>query len=151
MRAITTKYMGPTNTRGSRVKVSDPGYALGGGRARSITVSWDDALDPRGNFAAAAREALAKWEWDGTWIAGSLDTGDVFVCVSARGPLTVHAETLTVDPFAALVALAKWATTGNRTGNPYCIPEVKDALRAVAALRGMPADEYQNALEGLAP
>jgi hypothetical protein len=94
MRAITTKYLGPTDTRGSRVKVSDPGYASksDGTRARVVYVSWDDALDGAGNFAAAARVALQRWDWSGTWVGGSLDTADVFVCIQPRGPLAVYAD-----------------------------------------------------------
>ena len=49
--AIVTKYLGPTNTRGSRVKAT----AYGG----SITVSWDHAMNARENHQAAC-EALAR-------------------------------------------------------------------------------------------
>jgi len=29
----------------------------------------------------------------------------------------------------ALYILLQWATTGDRTGNPYCKPEVRNAIR----------------------
>jgi hypothetical protein len=48
MQAIKTKYLGPTNVRGSRVKAECD--------AMSIIISWDDALDIEANHIAAARE-----------------------------------------------------------------------------------------------
>lgn len=44
--AITTKYFGPTNTKGSRVKVTSS--------FSSKFVAWDDALDAEENHALAA-------------------------------------------------------------------------------------------------
>lgn len=60
--AIVTKYLGPTDHRGSRVKaIADAG---------SITLSWDHALNPEDNHRAAAEElARSKgwlWEWKGS-------------------------------------------------------------------------------------
>jgi hypothetical protein len=152
MRAITTKYLGPTNTRGARVKVSDPGYASrsDGTRARSMIISWDHALDGSGNFAAAARVALARWEWSGTWVGGGLDTCDTFVCCSPRGPLTVYEDAFSIpvppdEMLAALRDLARWATSGDRTGNPYAKPEIKDALKVIARARGKAQEEWMEA------
>ena len=48
--AIVTKYIGPTTSRGSRVKAA--------AYAGSITVPWDHALSPEGNHTEAAK-ALA--------------------------------------------------------------------------------------------
>jgi hypothetical protein len=73
--AIETKFLGPTNSRGSRVKA----YAQAG----SVTVSWDHALDAFENHKAAALALAAKYAWDCTWIGGGKadDTGYVFVAV----------------------------------------------------------------------
>ena len=48
MQAIKTKYIGPTNYRGSRVKAEC--------EALTIIIGWDDALDSEANHIAAARE-----------------------------------------------------------------------------------------------
>jgi hypothetical protein len=83
MQAIVTKYLGPTNSRGSRVKATC--------QAGSITVSWDDAWDVFPNHRAAALALVKKLGWDsypGTWHDGCLpdDTGYVFVYASNVAP-----------------------------------------------------------------
>lgn len=52
---ILTKYLGPTNTRGSRVKATT-------GSGASITIPWDHELDADQNHAAAAM-ALITHRW----------------------------------------------------------------------------------------
>jgi hypothetical protein len=52
--AIETKYLGPTNTKGSRVKAKSP--------AGSVTISWDYGLNTRDNHRAAAEALAAKFE-----------------------------------------------------------------------------------------
>ena len=71
MQAITTKYLGPTNFRGSRVKAS--------AEAGSVTISWDHALDTRQNHAAAALALLDRLGWTGEWVQGGTSDGYVFV------------------------------------------------------------------------
>lgn len=56
MQAITTRYLGPTNYRGSRVKAT--------AQAGSLTIGWDDALDVEHNHDAAAKALRAKLGWD---------------------------------------------------------------------------------------
>jgi hypothetical protein len=56
MQAIVTKYHGPTNSQGPRVKAS--------AEAGSITLLWDHALDSDANHEVAARALLAKLGWD---------------------------------------------------------------------------------------
>ena len=53
--AITTKYIGPTDMRGSRVKASCD--------ARSITYGWDDALNVDQNHTMAALRLMRVLEW----------------------------------------------------------------------------------------
>jgi hypothetical protein len=55
LQAIQTKYMGPTNFRGSRVKAEC--------RAGSITLSWDDALNSDENHIKAAKALIKKLGW----------------------------------------------------------------------------------------
>ena len=52
--AIVTKYLGPTNTRGARVKATCD--------AGSVTVAWDYALNEEDNHNAAARALILKLE-----------------------------------------------------------------------------------------
>ncbi len=72
--AIETKYIGPTNFRGARVKAR--------AQAGSITIPWDDALDVDANHDAAARAFAEKYGWQGSWYGGAKadGTGNVYVC-----------------------------------------------------------------------
>lgn len=65
--AIVTKYLGPTDFRGSRVKASC--------QAGSMTVSWDDALGTDENHTTAAKALASKLGWHGTWHGGGLPDG----------------------------------------------------------------------------
>ncbi len=55
--AIVTKYLGPTDHRGSRIKVICD--------AKTITVSWDHALNPEDNHTAAATALADQLGWLG--------------------------------------------------------------------------------------
>lgn len=66
--AIETRYLGPTNNRGGRIKAS----AWGG----SVTVGYDYALDGQGNHRAAADALIAKMGWNGTYAQGGNAKGD---------------------------------------------------------------------------
>lgn len=111
--AISTKYLGPTNTRGSKVKAT--------AEAGSITLHWDDALDIGENHVAAARALAQKYKWAGIWHGGA--TADGYVFVTQESP----------DLRPALRNLVDYAAgnRGSRTGNPYMVPEMKDAIRAL--------------------
>ena len=71
--AIETKFLGPTNFRGARVKAT--------AQAASVMVSWDHALNVDENHAAAARALAEKMGWEGAWIAGggAQGKGNVYV------------------------------------------------------------------------
>jgi hypothetical protein len=68
---IVTRFLGPTNHRGARVAVSDNYH----GDVRRITVSWDHALNPAQNHAAAARAWLAKYNPDAELAMPGIDCG----------------------------------------------------------------------------
>lgn len=55
MQAIETKYMGPTNFKGSRVKAVCA--------AGSLTIEWDDTLNSDENHLEAARKLAEKLRW----------------------------------------------------------------------------------------
>jgi hypothetical protein len=71
--AITTKFLGPTNYRGSRVKAS--------ASAGSITVSWRHQYDAETNHHLAAQALAEKFGWRGRWWSGELPggTGNCYV------------------------------------------------------------------------
>ena len=78
--AIFTRYLGPTNTKGSRIKAS--------ARGLSVTVPLDYALDLVERHEKAARELLAKLGWQDrqTALAGETpdERGYVFVAISGE-------------------------------------------------------------------
>lgn len=65
--AIVTKYIGPTNSRGARVKAT--------AQAGSVTVPWDYSLSVDDNHARTALRLADKFGWRGRWIAGALPDG----------------------------------------------------------------------------
>jgi hypothetical protein len=72
MKAISTKYIGPGNVRGSRFKATD-------GDGNSITVSYNYALNADKNHMMAAVALAEKMGWTGTLIQGSTKEGYVHV------------------------------------------------------------------------
>lgn len=76
VQAITTKYIGPSNTRGSRIKAT--------AAAGSVTIPCDDALSIEGRHAKAAKALAMKFGWSGYYFQGGMpnDCGYAFVCVN---------------------------------------------------------------------
>jgi len=66
--AIVTKYLGPSNVRGSRVKAT--------AQAGSLTLNWDDALNAGDNHRIAAHALARKFKWSGAWVGGGLPSGE---------------------------------------------------------------------------
>jgi len=64
VQAIETRYFGPTNARGARVKAT--------AGAGSVTVTWDHAKKFEENHIAAAKALAEKFGWAGTWYGGGL-------------------------------------------------------------------------------
>jgi hypothetical protein len=74
--AIVTKFHGPTNHRGARVKATAD--------AGSVTVSWDYALGIAENHLAAAVALANKHGWPTNLVGGSLPgSGYVFAYPAA--------------------------------------------------------------------
>ena len=95
MQAITTKFLGPTNSRGPRVKAS--------AERGSITVHWDHRFNVESNHALAAKALAEKFGWGGWWVAGTSPNGCGYAYVAVGG---VHTEEVT----AKLEALAAFST-----------------------------------------
>ena len=76
MQAIRTKYLGPTNFKGSRIVASC--------QAKRRITSWDDSLNATANHVAAAKALATELGWNyGQWTGGELPDGSsVFVCDS---------------------------------------------------------------------
>jgi hypothetical protein len=118
MQAITTKYLGPTNSRGSRIKATACGT--------SVTISYDHSLSAEEAHKAAAIALCTNFGWGnyGNLISGSIENGFVFLFE----PKTVWSMR------RALGNLVQYAVgnRGSRDGNPYSKTEVKRALEALA-------------------
>ena len=72
MKAIKTKYKGPTNTRGSRIIASDED-------GNRVTISYPYELSGEAVHHKAAVELCKKMGWEGELIGGSLKDGYVFL------------------------------------------------------------------------
>ena len=77
---ITTKYLGPTNSRGSRVKAIARN-SWGELRGASVTISWDHSLNSAENHAEAVRALADSLGWVGTWAMGHTEEGAVAVLI----------------------------------------------------------------------
>ena len=75
--AIETRYLGPSNTKGGRIKAT----AWGG----SVTVGYNHALDRPCNHKAAADALIAKMGWKGTYAQGANVKGDGYYFVNVEG------------------------------------------------------------------
>ena len=75
--AIATKYLGPTNTRGGRIKAT--------AWAGSITIGYNHALDTQDNHRAAANALIAKMDWRGLYAQGGNIKGDGYYFVNVEG------------------------------------------------------------------
>lgn len=75
MRAITTKFFGPTDFQGSRIRATD------GWTSKTIPYSHELSVDK--NHRAAATAFAKKNNWSGTWAQGSIKEQQVFVCIDA--------------------------------------------------------------------
>jgi hypothetical protein len=73
--AVTTKYLGPTNFRGGRIKASAKS-----GRDLSVTIPYPHELSQSAAHAAAALALCAKMNWNPDKLhAGATPDGYVFV------------------------------------------------------------------------
>ena len=75
--AIETRYLGPTNTKGGRIKAT--------AWAGSVTVPYDHALNSEDNHRAAAMALVAKLQWPGTFAQGGNAKGDGYYFVNVKG------------------------------------------------------------------
>lgn len=85
MQAIQTKYIGPTNTRPSRIKAFC--------EAGSVTVSYNHSLNSSDGHRAAAKALIQKLGWNGEWVEGCIcGSGHVYVRVAPWATFAVESE-----------------------------------------------------------
>ncbi len=72
MKAIKTKYLGPTNTRGIRVKATDC-------HGNNCTVEYNHEFDSEINHERAMATLCQKMNWKGRMIGGGLKDCMVWV------------------------------------------------------------------------
>jgi hypothetical protein len=69
MQAIITKYIGPSNTKGARIKAI--------ASAGSVTISYDHNQDHDEPFRAGAQALCAKFGWEFNHCNGGLPDGSM--------------------------------------------------------------------------
>jgi hypothetical protein len=74
MKAIVTKYHGPTNFKGARITASDED-------GNRVTISYPHELSGEDVHRKAAMALCDKMKWAGELVGGSLKRGYVFVFV----------------------------------------------------------------------
>ena len=84
--AITTKYFGPSNVRGSRIKAT--------AAAGSVWYEYEPAYGLDQNHTEAAAKLANKFGWKGAWFGGVLVSGDY---------VFVNTENITRDEAAILI------------------------------------------------
>lgn len=72
MKTIQTRYLGPTNTRRSRIKVSDED-------GNTMTLPYDDSLNSNDIHKNAAVALCKKMDWIGTLHGGHCKAGMCWV------------------------------------------------------------------------
>ena len=69
MKAIRTKYIGPSDRKGSRVS------ATTGEKGQRVVLTWDNARNASDMHAVAARTLADKYQWQGKLIGGGFPDG----------------------------------------------------------------------------
>lgn len=136
MKAITTKYYGPTDRKASRIVASD----IDGNK---VTMSYDSALTNEGAHERVAQALCNKMNWTGRLIGGGVKDGYVFVFEPVATPAIR-------DSLGHLLQHVM-GNRGDRSRNPYSIPEFKAALQAMyfeRTGRQGEFDDYASAADG---
>lgn len=82
--SVVSKYLAPTDHRGSRIKVTRSDHRQGD---PTLTVSWDYALNTGENHCEAIRQFVEMLGWDqNDWIVGHAGAGK---CVGVIMPREV--------------------------------------------------------------
>jgi hypothetical protein len=115
MKAIVTRYLPATNSRGSRIAASDED-------GNRITIPYPHELSGEAVHRLAAQALCAKMGWHGRLTSGSLKHG--------------YAFTFTHTSDAVIRLMTALTRGGKFRGNPYCSDDVMAVLREIAEERG---------------
>lgn len=134
MKAITTKYLNPSNTKSGRIKASDAD-------GNQITIDYPHEISGvEDKHRAAALALCKKMHWTTTGMqCGLIKDGQwAFTFPDRQG-----------DTVTALGLLVLYITSGDHyeSSNPYCRPLVQQALEALANATHRPADAWMEAAE----
>lgn len=128
MKAIRTRYLGPSNVKGSRCKASDED-------GNQITIGWDNSLNSKGNHRKAAEALCRKMGWSldhSELIQGSLGKDEVFVFFDRSGQSRIN---LIIDTLYRMITkrpeedeywLSLWRRGFKESVNPYSAPVVRE-------------------------
>lgn len=75
--SITTKYIGPTNFRGARIKAT--------AEAGSVTLPFNYEVNHDKSHHHAAKALAEKFGWSGVWAVGASNWGCHYVWIGATG------------------------------------------------------------------
>lgn len=85
---ISTRYMGPTNNRGSRIKaLARKRDSIGKEMSHTRSYSYDDTET---EHCRAAQELAAKLGWSGLWVGGGKPEEDGFQFVNIGQTGTIN-------------------------------------------------------------
>ncbi len=116
-KAIVTRYVGPTDSRGSRIIARAEGVS-------SVSIGYADELTSEQNHAAAASKLAARYGWRGDFVSGGMPDGASVVHVSDDGRL------------AALKGFVNDYRKGTWTGNPWAKPLFRACVEAIGRSYG---------------
>lgn len=114
MKAIVTKYHGPTNFKGSRITASDED-------GNRTTISYPHELSGEAVHRKAAEALCEKMGWGRTLIGGSLKNGYVFVFADGLGGLLFEAAN-------DLARRQAGETEGSRNDTAQLLKQIREAL-----------------------
>lgn len=119
MQAITTKFVKPTDTKGSRIKAT--------AEAGSVTIGWDHALDSEGNHIAAAKALCVKLGWAPAPDNRHTETVASYLKAGQYVHVFLPYEYRKAKEAVFLTRLAM--RHGHNNGNPHCRPYGKEVDR----------------------
>lgn len=85
MQTILTKYIQPSSRTGAKIKAVQSGWN-DKKECKTLTLSYDHALDSEQNHAKAALELAKKLDWHGKYTCGSLGAWSDFSFVFTMVP-----------------------------------------------------------------
>ena len=85
MKSIETKYVGPSNVKGSRIIATDCGD-------HRLIMSYDCAWSNEENHMNAAKQLCERLHWTGSLWGGHTKSGMVFVFADSSNSFTVNSE-----------------------------------------------------------